>query len=127
MTFDRRVDVSGGYSMATRTELVLATILTLFSSVVVYGQIDRANLNGTVTDSSRAVVADARVEVVSRETGLKRAANTGPTGIYSMTGLPIGTYDLTISRVGFRTFEVKVKFRAEAFNLFNRPIFANPA
>src|SRR5437879_2762248 len=106
MTFDRRVDVSGGYSMATRTELALATILALFSGVVVYGQIDRANLNGTVMDSSRAVVGDARVEVVSRETGLKRAANTGPTGIYSITGLPIGTYDVTISRAGFRTFEV---------------------
>src|SRR5438270_772970 len=106
MTFDRRVDVSGGYSMATRTELALATILALFSGVVVYGQVDRANLNGTVMDSSRAVVADARVEVVSRETGLKRAANTGPTGIYSITGLPIGTYDVTISRAGFRTFEV---------------------
>ena len=64
--------------MATRTELALATILALFSGVVVYGQVDRANLNGTVMDSSRAVVADARVEVVSRETGLKRAANTGP-------------------------------------------------
>ena len=92
--------------MATRTELALATILALFSGVVVYGQIDRANLNGTVMDSSRAVVGDARVEVVSRETGLKRAANTGPTGIYSITGLPIGTYDVTISRAGFRTFEV---------------------
>jgi hypothetical protein len=92
--------------MATRTELALASILTLFSGVVVHGQIDRANLNGTVTDSSRAVVADARVEVVSRETGLKRAVNTGPTGIYSITGLPIGTYDLTISRAGFRTFDV---------------------
>ena len=92
--------------MATRTELALATILALFSGVVVYGQVDRANLNGTVMDSSRAVVADARVEVVSRETGLKRAANTGPTGIYSITGLPIGTYDVTISRAGFRTFEV---------------------
>src|SRR5438094_4580784 len=106
MTFDRGVDVSGGYAMATRTELALATILALFSGVVVYGQVDRANLNGTVMDSSRAVVADAPVEVVSRETGLKRAANTGPTGIYSITGLPIGTYDVTISRAGFRTFEV---------------------
>jgi len=92
--------------MVTRTHFALATVLALFSGVVVYGQVDRANLNGTVTDSSRAVVAAARVELVSRETGLKRAVETGPTGIYDIAGLPIGTYHLTISRAGFRTFEV---------------------
>ena len=47
--------------MVTRTHFGLATVLALCSGVVVYGQIDRANLNGTVTDSTRAVVPDARV------------------------------------------------------------------
>src|SRR5204863_1979422 len=84
-----------------------ATVLVLFGSVVVYGQVDRANLSGTVADSTRAVVPDAHVEVVSRETGLKRAVETGPGGVYSITGLPIGTYDLTISRDGFRNLEMK--------------------
>ena len=91
--------------MMTRTAFALATILVLSSSVG-YGQVDRANLNGTVTDSSGAVAAGARVELVSRETGLKRVVETGRTGVYSITGLPIGTYDLRISRAGFRTFEV---------------------
>src|SRR6266581_3788593 len=93
--------------MVTRNHFGLATVLALCSGVVVYGQIDRANLNGTVTDSTRAVVPDARVEVVSRETGLKRMVGTGPGGVYSIAGLPIGTYDLTISRDGFRNFDVK--------------------
>ncbi|PYR79651.1 MAG: hypothetical protein DMF86_03140 [Acidobacteria bacterium] len=93
--------------MVTRTELALAAVLILCTSGVVYGQIDRASLNGTVTDSSRAVLADARVDLVSRDTGLKRTVATGPTGVYSITGIPIGMYDLTISRTGFRTFEVK--------------------
>jgi hypothetical protein len=93
--------------MVTRSALALTTVVALSFGVVVHGQVDRANLNGTVTDSSRAVVPDARVELVSRETGLKRAVQTGPAGVYSMTGLPIGTYDLTISRAGFRTFDVK--------------------
>src|SRR5438093_9958586 len=92
--------------MVTRSGFALAMVLAACSGVVVYGQVDRANLNGTVTDSSRAVVANARVEILSRETGLKRAVETGPTGVYSITGLPIGTYDLTITRAGFRPFEV---------------------
>jgi carboxypeptidase family protein/TonB-dependent receptor-like protein len=91
----------------TRAHFALtATVLVLVSGVVVYGQVDRASLNGTVTDSSRAVVADARVELVSRETGQKRVGQTGPTGVYSIPGLPIGTYDLTISCAGFRNFEM---------------------
>ena len=34
--------------MVTRTELALAAVLILCTSGVVYGQIDRASLNGTV-------------------------------------------------------------------------------
>ena len=36
--------------MITRTHSTLAMVLVLFGSVVVYGQVDRANLNGTVAD-----------------------------------------------------------------------------
>ncbi len=72
-------------------------LLVLVVSLV-YGQVDRSNLNGTVTDPSGALIANAKVQVVSRETGLIRDVQTGPTGVYNITGLPIGTYDLTISR-----------------------------
>ena len=92
--------------MVTRTAFAMAIVLVLSGGVVVYAQVDRANLNGTVTDSTRAVAAGAHVELVSRETGLKRVVETGPTGVYDIAGLPIGTYDLKISRAGFRTFEV---------------------
>src|SRR5213594_3647065 len=92
--------------MVTRSALALTTVVALSCGVVVHGQVDRANLNGTVTDSSRAVVPDARVELVSRETGLRRVVQTGPAGVYSIAGLPLGTYDLTVSRAGFRTFDV---------------------
>ena len=93
--------------MMIRLRLALVASLALSIPVVAYGQVDRANLNGTVTDSARAVVPDARVEVVSRDTGLKRIVQTGPGGVYSIVGLPIGTYDLTVSRAGFRSFELK--------------------
>src|SRR6266699_1711665 len=93
--------------MITRYTAVLAAFLMLAASLVVFAQVDRAHLNGTVTDSARAVVPDARVEVVSRNTGLKRVVQTGPGGVYSIVGLPIGTYDLTVSRSGFRSFELK--------------------
>src|ERR1017187_1655140 len=79
----------------------LAISVSVFTCIV-YGQIDRANLNGTVTDASGAVIPNALVELVSPSTGFKRQLETGPAGVYSMIGLPIGTYNLTISHDGFR-------------------------
>src|SRR5207249_1091238 len=80
--------------------------LSALFATVTYSQIDRANLNGTVTDSSGAVVPLAKVEVISRDTGLKRLVETRSTGVYNIPGLPIGAYDLKFSREGFRSVEV---------------------
>jgi hypothetical protein len=82
-------------------------LLVVLSPSLLYGQLDRANLNGTVTDTSGAIVPNAHVEVVSPSTGFKREAETGEAGVYSITGLPVGTYDLTIFHQGFRTFQQK--------------------
>ena len=81
--------------------------LLVLSAGLAYAQVDRANLNGTVTDASGSLVPNARVEIVSQTTGLTREAQTGPSGVYSIPGLPVGTYDLKISREGFRLYEVK--------------------
>jgi hypothetical protein len=81
--------------------------LAALSASLAYGQLDRANLNGTVTDTSGATVPSAHVALVSPGTGLKREATTGEAGVYSITALPVGAYDLTITHEGFRTFEQK--------------------
>src|ERR1035441_6379451 len=81
--------------------------LLALSSGLVFGQVDRADLNGTVTDPSGSLVPNARVEIVSPATGLTRVAETGPAGVYSIPGLPIGAYSLKITHEGFSPFEVK--------------------
>jgi hypothetical protein len=86
--------------------MVLFFVLFIaLSTCLVYGQATQGNLNGTVTDTSGASVPKAQVEVVSPATGFKRRVETGDVGVYSITGLPVGTYDLTISHEGFKTFE----------------------
>jgi hypothetical protein len=80
-------------------------LFVALSTCLVYGQATQGNLNGTVTDSSGASVPKAQVEVVSPATGFKRQVETGDVGVYSIAGLPVGTYDLTISHEGFKTFE----------------------
>ena len=67
-------------------------------------QINRANLNGTVTDPSGARVASAKVQVLETDTGFIRQTTTGDSGTYSISSLPVGNYNLTISREGFKTY-----------------------
>ena len=85
--------------------LLLASLVFAVSGAL--AQINRANLNGTVTDPSGASIPNALVEVVAPETGFKRQTTTGSSGVYSVSSLPTGMYDLTVSGKGFKTFEEK--------------------
>ena len=80
--------------------------LTL-SVIPLLAQIDHASLNGTVIDSSRALIPGATVEVVSPATGLHRKVTTSTTGTYEIPGLAVGVYDVTISKEGFKSVDFK--------------------
>jgi hypothetical protein len=62
-----------------------------------------SSLNGTVTDSSGAVVVGAAVEITNEETGLKRSALTDHSGLYSFAQLAPGKYKISVQAVGFAT------------------------
>ncbi len=87
------------------SSLFIVSLVALTTSL--YGQIERATLTGTVTDPSGASVPKARVELDSPTTGFARQVETGDSGVYSITDLPIGTYNVTVSHEGFKTFEVR--------------------
>ena len=91
--------------------MIWVVLLALFSATlfvgVAFSQIDRANLNGTVTDPSGASIPNSKVEIVAPDTGFKRETTTGSSGVYSLSSLPTGTYDLTVSGEGFKTFQEK--------------------
>jgi hypothetical protein len=61
------------------------------------------SMNGTVTDSSGAVVAGATVKARAIATNLAVNAQTKNDGSFSITDLPIGTYEVTFSKEGFQT------------------------
>ena len=62
-----------------------------------------ATLTGTVTDPSGASVPAARVSVVNTATGFTRSTDTSDVGLYRFSGLPVGTYDMTVDAKGFKT------------------------
>lgn len=65
-------------------------------------QVDRAGLNGTVTDSSGRVLPQTHVTAVQNTTGLRREATSSPTGTYDIPELPVGVYTITFEHEGFK-------------------------
>lgn len=86
--------------------MVLIVLVTWGLSTNLSAQINRANLNGTVTDPSGASIPKAKVEVVAPDTGFERQTTTGQSGIYSISSLPTGRYNLTVSGKGFKTLTI---------------------
>jgi hypothetical protein len=66
-------------------------------------QVDRASLNGTVTDPAGRVVPGVHVVVTMPDTGLVRETNTSRTGTYEIPELPVGIYSVTFTGNGFAT------------------------
>jgi outer membrane receptor protein involved in Fe transport len=67
-----------------------------------------ATINGTVTDPSGALIAGAKVTATQVATGTQRTTQSSSAGLYSLSALPAGAYDLTIEATGFK----QVKFAA---------------
>lgn len=73
-------------------------------SVAVFAQYTTATLGGTVSDTSGAVIADAKISVKNTETGLQRDTQSGSNGGFTFTALPVGKYQLTVEKAGFSKY-----------------------
>jgi hypothetical protein len=85
-----------------RSVLLLAVLICLLG-LPARAQQTLGSINGTVTDSSGAVVQNATVKIHNLATGLEQTANTKSDGSFSIVDLPIGTYSVTFSQSGFKT------------------------
>jgi len=71
-----------------------------------YAQQTLGSLNGTVLDPSGAAIPAAKVEVVNTQTNLTRTVMSQRNGFFQVFNLPIGTYDVKVSHVGFDTTQL---------------------
>ena len=75
-----------------------------------------AEIAGTVTDPSGAVVPGASVTIREVSTGKTRTVAANDAGQFTLAGLPAGRYDLNVSLAGFKTasrgFTLRARDRA---------------
>jgi hypothetical protein len=72
-------------------------------TALLLAQGERGTFNGTVTDPSGAVIANAAVKAVNVGTNVETVATTTAAGIYRMPYLQPGTYRISVSAPGFKT------------------------
>jgi hypothetical protein len=85
-----------------RSAIVAFSILFLLVSPS-HAQQTLGSINGTVKDSSGGVVAKVAVKVHNPSTNLTQTATTKDDGSFSIVDLPIGTYEVSFSKDGFKT------------------------
>jgi Carboxypeptidase regulatory-like domain len=79
--------------------------LGLLLAVIAPAQQPDAQITGIITDSSGAVVPNARITIVNVDTGMKGEALSNESGNYAFSNLRPGTYRVTVSHSGFETVE----------------------
>ena len=86
-----------------RTCGVLVGAVLLLAATNAWAQAT-AQINGTVADSSGAVLPGVTVVAIQTDTGFRRESVTDQEGAYALLNLPIGPYRLEASLQGFRSF-----------------------
>ncbi len=81
--------------------MVLVALLGVFTSVA-FGQLSTADILGTVTDATGAVVPNATVVLKDLATNGERTTKTNDSGDYNFTLLPVGHYSIEVKAPGFQ-------------------------
>jgi hypothetical protein len=89
--------------MRSRSVAVLFVLLASIFACSAFAQTFRGSIQGTVTDASGAAVVGAQVKVFNPGTGLVRNVTTNGQGEYVTSELPLGTYNVSFEKEGFRT------------------------
>ena len=96
--------------------LVIAVLATTLFSISAVAQVDAGAIRGTVTDPTGAVIANAKVTLVSEASGLSTSTVSGADGTYTFGPVKIGSYTISVEVNGFRkaTTQVTVNVQEQA-------------
>jgi hypothetical protein len=77
--------------------------LVLWAPGLLLGKVT-GNISGTVKDSQGAVVPGVTVTARNTETGVEETLPTDNVGFYNFAALPVGTYDVSFQKIGFKVY-----------------------
>ena len=90
--------------LSTSKFVALQVFALLLFAATLFGQETTAGLQGTVKDTSGAVISGAQVVVTGNTlVGDKKSTKTDGNGYYHFANIPPGTYSVTVKAEGFAT------------------------
>ena len=101
-THYRPFEAGGALVKGLRGWFAVLALLLVFSPVL--RAQENATINGTVTDASGAVVANAQLTLTDNATGQVRTETSNSVGAYRFGNLAIGTYTLSATAAGFEKY-----------------------
>src|SRR5687767_12233279 len=85
----------------SRTGIIVLGVLALAGTYRAHAQLT-AQITGTVSDGSGAVIPSVSVTVVNEDTGIKWESTTNESGLYIVPLLQPGRYRISAQQQGFR-------------------------
>jgi Carboxypeptidase regulatory-like domain len=80
-------------------------VFSLFCLSTIWGQsVSTSQITGAVRDATGLPVPGAEVKVTQTSTGAVRSVMSGPDGAYVIPNLPVGPYQLEVSKEGFSKY-----------------------
>jgi len=86
--------------------LVMSLVTMLLIVASLWSQGIFATLTGVVTDSTGAVVPNAKITLRNSESGDVRETVADNQGYYTFASVPVGGYNLSIEATGFQVFNL---------------------
>ena len=86
-----------------RRLLGVVVLMSLFASVAFAQSLASGVLDGTVVDSSGAVVPEAALTLKNPSTGTSFESKSSTSGEFVFPVVPVGDYELTVTKAGFAT------------------------
>ena len=85
--------------------VVCVAVFLIASATPAFAQGETGSVTGVVTDPQGATVAGADVTLTDIATHSPRTTTTNESGRYHFASLPVGLYDVTISKSGFKVYK----------------------
>ena len=88
--------------MLARSHPCVLVALLVCMGGPLFAQSDAADLSGTVTDPSGAILNGAAVKAINEDTGLTQVTRTNSAGLFSFSNLLPGRYSVAVKNTGFK-------------------------
>jgi len=95
-----------GFSETFKPPIFLLLLLLSFATTA-FAQLTTADILGTVSDATGAVIPNANITLVNLGTNETRNTQSNATGDYNFTLLPVGHYSIIVKANGFQASVIK--------------------